>query len=115
MLVLTLMRRVLTTPIQSIADNLHGITPGEDSQLVCPQGHENNDIGNLVADINKLLVSVHGTIEKERRLRTQVEAMEKHFRLIFERASAGIFFARSSISSTLVESGVSENYRQGGD
>lgn len=91
MLVLTMMRRVLTTPIQSIADNLHGITPGEDSQLVCPQGHENNDIGNLVADINKLLVSAHGTIEKERRLRTQVEAMEKHFRLIFERASAGIF------------------------
>ncbi|MBX3630349.1 MAG: diguanylate cyclase [Nitrosomonas sp.] len=90
-LVLVMMRRVLTTPIQSIADNLHKITPGEEGQLSCPKGHENNDIGNLVADINKLLMSTHDTIVQERQLRSQVETMEKHFRLIFERASAGIF------------------------
>ena len=90
-LVLTLMRRVLTTPIQSIAANLHKIKPGEAGQLVCPSGHENNEIGNLVTDINKLLTSVCTTIDQERKLRNHVENMEKHFRLIFERASAGIF------------------------
>lgn len=90
-LVLIMMRRVLTTPIQSIADNLHKIKPGEDGRLSCPKGHENNDIGNLVVDINKLLTSARDTIAQERQLRSQVEAMEKHFRLIFERASAGIF------------------------
>jgi len=90
-LLLVMLRRVLTEPIQSIAANLHDITPGEEGQLECPNGHENNDIGNLVVDINKLLLSARDTIELERLLREQVEAMEKHFRLIFERASAGIF------------------------
>ncbi len=91
LLVLIMMRRLLTTPIQSIADNLHKIKSGDDDRLCCPKGHENNEIGNLVADINKLLISVRDTIVQERQLRNQVEAMEKHFRLIFERASAGIF------------------------
>ncbi|MCP5245968.1 MAG: GGDEF domain-containing protein [Burkholderiales bacterium] len=91
MLVLVMMRRLLTTPIQSIADNLHKIKPGDDESLHCPKGYENNEIGNLVADINKLLMSVHDTLAQERQLRNRIEAMEKHFRLIFERASAGIF------------------------
>ncbi|MCB1984501.1 MAG: GGDEF domain-containing protein [Burkholderiales bacterium] len=95
-LVLTMMRRVLTRPIQSIAASLHKIKPGEAGQLVCPKGHENNDIGHLVGDINKLLVSTRNTIEQERQLRSRVEGMEKHFRLIFERASAGIFLLDSS-------------------
>ncbi len=94
-LVLTMMRRVLTMPIQSIAASLHKITPGEDGQLICPAGHEKNDIGNLVDDINKLLDSTRITIEQERQLRNRVEVMEKHFRLIFERASAGIFLLDS--------------------
>lgn len=91
MLVLIMMRRLLTTPIQSIADNLHNIKPGDNDRLHCPKGYENNEIGNLVADINKLLISVRDTLAQERQLRNQVEVMEKHFRLIFERASAGIF------------------------
>ncbi|SET01839.1 PAS domain S-box-containing protein/diguanylate cyclase (GGDEF) domain-containing protein [Nitrosomonas marina] len=90
-LMLNLMHRVLTTPIQSIAASLHRIKPGETGQLICPQGHEHNEIGKLVADINKLLTSTRCTINQERKLRSQVENMEKHFRLIFERASAGIF------------------------
>jgi diguanylate cyclase (GGDEF)-like protein/PAS domain S-box-containing protein len=91
MLVLIMMRRLLTTPIQSIADNLHKIKPGNGDSLHCPKGYESNEIGNLVADINKLLISVRDTLAQERQLRNQVEVMEKHFRLIFERASAGIF------------------------
>jgi len=88
---LIVLRRVLTTPIQLIASSLHRIKPGEAKQLTCPKGHEKNEIGNLVIDINKLLESTHRTIEQEKLLRTQVENMEKHFRLIFEHASAGIF------------------------
>jgi methyl-accepting chemotaxis protein len=80
MLVLIMMRRLLTTPIQSIADNLHNIKPGDNDRLHCPKGYENNEIGNLVADINKLLISVRDTLAQERQLRNQVEVMEKHFR-----------------------------------
>ena len=71
--------------------DMGSIKPGDDDRLYCPKGYENNEIGNLVSDINKLLVSVSDTLAQERRLRNQVEVMEKHFRLIFERASAGIF------------------------
>lgn len=99
-LVLNMMIRVLTTPIQSIAANLHVIKPGDAGQLTCPVGHENNDIGNLVVDINKLLDSARKTIEQERLLRNRVEHMEKHFRLIFERASAGIFLLNTDFYLT---------------
>ncbi|MBX3616545.1 sensor domain-containing diguanylate cyclase [Nitrosomonas sp.] len=90
-LVLILMLRVLTYPIQSIAASLHRIVPGDDNNLRCPKGHEEDEIGNLVNDINKLLESARQTIKQEQYLRNRMENLEKHFRLIFERASAGIF------------------------
>lgn len=90
-LVLVMALRVLTYPIQSIAANLHRITPGDNNNLDCPKGHENDEIGNLVDDINRLLESTRETIKQEQYLRNRIENLEKHFRLIFERASAGIF------------------------
>lgn len=90
-LVLVMTLRMLTYPIQSIASNLHGIVPGGDNNLDCPKGHEQDEIGNLVEDINKLLEATRTTIRREQYLRNRVENLEKHFRLIFEQASAGIF------------------------
>ncbi len=90
-LVLILVRRTLTHPIQSIATSLHRTAPGDDNQLACPKGHQNDEIGNLVIDINKLLEATRSTIKQERLLRSRMENLEKHFRLIFERSSAGIF------------------------
>ncbi len=90
-LMLILVRRALTQPIQSIVANLHRTIPGDDNYLDCPKGHENDKIGNLVLDINKLLESARSTIQQERQLRNRIENLEKHFRLIFERSSAGIF------------------------
>lgn len=90
-LMLILVRRVLTKPIQSIAANLHRTVPGDDNYLDCPKGHESDEIGNLVLDINKLLESARSTIKQERQLRNCIENIEKHFRLIFERSSTGVF------------------------
>lgn len=90
-LILIMVLRVLTYPIQSIAANLHRIAPGDSNNLNCPKGHENDEIGNLVDDINRLLESTRETIKQEQYLRNRIENLEKHFRLIFERASAGIF------------------------
>lgn len=90
-LILVLVLRVLTYPVQSIAASLHRIVPGDENSLRCPKGHEEDEIGNLVNDINKLLESARQTIQQEQYLRNRVENLEKHFRLIFERASAGIF------------------------
>jgi len=101
-LILTLLRRALTDPIQSIAANLHNIVPGDDTNLKCPFGHERDEIGKLVSDINKLLASTRETIKQERHLRSRIESLEKHFRLIFERASAGIFLLDSNFNLTSV-------------
>jgi len=101
-LVLILMLRVLTRPIQSIAENLHSIVPGDDYSLNCPKGHANDEIGNLVIDINRLLGSARTTIKQERFLRNRVENLEKHFRQIFERASAGIFLLDHDLRFTSV-------------
>lgn len=101
-LVLILVRKTLTHPIQSIAANLHRTVPGDDNHLDCPKGHENDEIGNLVIDINKLLESARSTIKQERLLRNRIENLEKHFRLIFERSSAGIFLLDDQLRFTSV-------------
>lgn len=101
-LMLILVRRALTQPIQSIAANLHRTVPGDDNNLDCPKGHENDEIGNLVLDINKLLESTRSTIKQERLLRNRIENLEKHFRLIFERSSAGIFLLDDQLRFTSV-------------
>lgn len=99
-LLLWLVQRIFTRPILSIAESLHKFIPGDNYQLVCPPGHENDEIGNLVNDINKLIVSTRTTIEQERILRIKIENLEKHFRLIFERANAGIFLLDKSFHIT---------------
>lgn len=101
-LMLILVRRALTQPIQSIAANLHRTVPGDDNLLDCPKGHENDEIGNLIFDINKLLESTRSTIKQERLLRNRIENLEKHFRLIFERSSAGIFLLDDELRFTSV-------------
>ncbi len=101
-LVLILVRSALTHPIQSIAASLHRIIPGDDNHLECPKGHENDEIGSLVVDINKLLESTRSTIKQERLLRNRIENLEKHFRLIFERSSAGIFLLDDHLRLTSV-------------
>ncbi len=99
-LLLWLVQRIFTRPILSIAEDLHNVIPGDNQQLICPPGHKKDEIGNLVNDINKLLTSTQITIEQERVLRCQIENLEKHFRLIFERASAGIFLLDNTLYIT---------------
>jgi diguanylate cyclase (GGDEF)-like protein/PAS domain S-box-containing protein len=91
LLALLLVNRLLTRPLTRLAEELHHIAPGSDKALSCPRWHAKDEIGRLVSDTNQLLCSVRNTLESERALRTRVEAIEKRFRLIFERASAGIF------------------------
>ncbi|MCG7994591.1 MAG: sensor domain-containing diguanylate cyclase [Candidatus Thiodiazotropha taylori] len=91
LLALLLVNRLLTRPLTQLAEELHHIEPGSDKALSCPRWHTKDEIGGLVSDTNQLLHSVRNTLESERALRARVETIEKRFRLIFERASAGIF------------------------
>lgn len=81
---------VLTRPLKSIASHLHKITPGSDERVKSHPAHEQDEIGELTKDINRLLLSMQNILASERNLRLKTEKLEKQFRLIFEKASAGI-------------------------
>lgn len=89
-LVAVITHLVLTRPIRSLVRQLHDIEPGSEQRLQYPKWHKANEIGELVNDTNGLLESVSATLGRERALRVQIEALERRFRLIFERASGGI-------------------------
>ena len=91
LLVMLLVDRLLARPLTRLARELHHIKPGSGQTLAYPRWHTEDEIGGLVADTNHLLLSVHDTLNNERTLRGRIEAYEKHFRLIFEKAGAGIF------------------------
>ena len=84
-------QQLFVRPLQRIATDLHDVVPGETVALVPPQRHERDEIGMLVGDINGLLELVKGKLDGERALRLDIERLERRFRLIFERASGGIF------------------------
>ena len=90
LLTLYIVNRILTKPMKDMAQRFHLITPGDRTRLQAPQGHQHNEIGALVKDINELLDAVNHKINNERELRAKTENLSKKFRLIFERASAGI-------------------------
>lgn len=89
-LVYMLISMVLTIPLKTIAKDLNGIIPGSSDRVLCPSGHEQDEIGCLTRDVNYLLSSAETILNSERELRFKTETLEKRFRLIFEKASAGI-------------------------
>ncbi|WP_407333123.1 diguanylate cyclase [Enterovibrio sp. 27052020O] len=89
-LTLIIVNRILTEPLKNVANRFHLITPGDTTRIDVPIGHQDNEIGALVSDINQLLDAVNKQIDNERDLRSQTENLSKKFRFIFERASAGI-------------------------
>ena len=70
---------------------MHTIILGSNARLKLPYGHAKNEIGKLINDINQILELVALQLESERALRSNIEKLERRFRLIFERASVGIF------------------------
>ncbi|MBL4762417.1 MAG: diguanylate cyclase [Gammaproteobacteria bacterium] len=82
---------MVTKHIVSIGEKLHEITPGKAARLPHLEAHRDNELGVLTKDINSLLDTAKDTLDRERHLREHVEALEQHYRRIFEDATAGIF------------------------
>ncbi len=83
-------RRVVGKPISALARALAAIRPGSGERLQVGAGHGNDEIGLLSGSANRLLDAAESALEDERNLRVQVEAMEKHYRRIFETTHVGI-------------------------
>ncbi len=83
--------RLVSRPIVRLARALRGMAPGTSQRLPVPPGHARDEIGVLTASANALLQANEETLERERRLRAEVERMEAQYRQIFDSTSAGIF------------------------
>ncbi|MCW8109515.1 diguanylate cyclase [Alteromonas ponticola] len=81
---------LITKPMISIAKALHRTTPGDGSRLRVPEFHGNSELGVLVHDINKLLDKTESQFSEERKLREEIEALEKRFRMLFEKSISPI-------------------------
>ena len=90
-LITWVVQRMFVFPISQITDGINTIVPGEDALIATPERHRNDEIGRLVDYLNQLLVIVQIKLDTERKLREDVQGLEKRFRMIFERAAIGIF------------------------
>lgn len=90
LLVSLLVHKTLTAPLNRLTSNFENIKPGDNNPLSVPKYHAQDEIGSLVRGINQLVANLNQSIEKERNLRQKTELLERKFRLIFERATAGI-------------------------
>lgn len=90
-LVLALVRSYLSRPLMQVSEHLHAIKAGQQERLHALPKHGDDELGQLVEDINRLLDGLQERFEAERALRQEIESMERQLRGIFETTSAGIF------------------------
>ncbi|MFT4731543.1 MAG: diguanylate cyclase (GGDEF)-like protein/PAS domain S-box-containing protein [Gammaproteobacteria bacterium] len=81
---------LITRPMINIAIALHKTTPGEDNRLSVPDFHQNSELGGLVRDVNVLLDKTQEQFTRERKLRQEIETLEKRFRMLFENSLSPI-------------------------
>ena len=77
--------------LKKLANNMNKIELGTDQRLELSSQHNIDEIGALTRDINQVLSLVQEKLNNERSLLEEVRLLERRFRLIFERASVGIF------------------------
>ncbi|SEQ50633.1 HAMP domain-containing protein [Azotobacter beijerinckii] len=66
MVLLVVFNRMLTRPLVGIIHQLSEHNPNESRQLLCPTGHENDEIGILAQTINQLLRKTGQEIDQRR-------------------------------------------------
>ena len=81
---------LITRPMIRSARRLHQIQPGTEDRLKVPEFHNQSELGELVRDINKLLDKTEQQISDERKLRNDIEVLEKRFRMLFENSASPI-------------------------
>ncbi len=83
--------RLLSRPMQRLANDLALMEPGTEARLQLPAGHMHDEIGTVATAANRLLDLQQQALERERGMRAEIAAMEARYRGIFDSTSAGIF------------------------
>ncbi len=84
--------RSLTSPLVAIIRRLAAVLPNQPgkSLLSVPTGHENDELGLLVATTNRLLKAMDANLETRRDMESKLVETEYNFRRIVENAIEGI-------------------------
>lgn len=85
----TIHRRIIR-PITGISRRLHLLEATTGARLPFPSGHEGDEIGQLVADVNALVEQLMATLLKERELSEQLDLDKRKVQSILENAGTGI-------------------------
>jgi diguanylate cyclase (GGDEF)-like protein/PAS domain S-box-containing protein len=83
--------RMVTRPILVLSARLHGLKAELGEKLDSPAGHEQDEIGRLVGDVNVLIDQLVGRLESEHQLRLAQEVEKRKFLAIFDQVGSGIF------------------------
>lgn len=82
--------RLLTKPLQRLTKAFEKVNPSRPETMTMPRYDKNDEIGLMTLGINSQLKQLQLYISNEKKLSEKTQALERKFRLIFERASAGI-------------------------
>lgn len=83
-------RRLIGRPLRHLVRELQGVSPGSSERIAIPAGHVDSEIGLFASSLNSYLDASTAAISAERALRERVEAMEAHFRRIFDSTNVGV-------------------------
>ncbi len=83
--------RSITRPIRILSRRLHELEATTGARLFFPSGHERDEIGQLVKDVNALVERLMNALQVERDLRGQLELDQRKVQAILENAGTGIF------------------------
>jgi diguanylate cyclase (GGDEF)-like protein/PAS domain S-box-containing protein len=88
---LAMIRTLFSEPLVRISNTLRDISVGEQARIEPLENNKNDELGRLVASINKILDLLNTKLSTQQALRKRVESAEKKMRSIFVSTSAGLF------------------------
>ena len=86
--------RAVIRPITALSHRLHHLEADTGAHLALPPGHEGDEIGLLVRDVNALVERLLNALGKERDLSEQLSLDKLKFKAILDNATTGIFVVR---------------------